>query len=175
MTNALLPRFFLVLSVAAGLAFGAFGFSANPAAAQTRSEIGAIEVDVSALRAKGLGGFADMVGEAVRAELRARYATTRGGARLVVSLESLFLTGSPDIDRDRFDTFGGFGGFGSFAAQDSLSGVNYLIARDGRVIETYPLIVSSPAAAAGPPMLPLERERAIILAQTYASWLARRF
>lgn len=175
MTNVLLPRYFLALFMAVGLAFGLGPPGENSAAAQTRPAVGAIEVDVSALRAKGLGGFADMIGDAVRSELQAHYPTIRDGARLVVSLDSVFLTGSPAIEHDPFDRFGGFGGFGGFAPQDSLSGVNYLVGRDGRVIETYPLTVHSAAAAAGPTHLPLERERAVILAQTYAQWLVRRF
>ncbi len=146
-----------------------FGLASAPAAlAQGRPAVGSIEVDVSELRAQGLGGFADMIGDAVRRELQAYYPSDRQGARLVVSLESLFLTGSPGVER-------GFGRFDSFAPQDSLSGVNYLLDRDGRVIDTYPLNVSSPAASAGPSHLPLERERAIILGQTYAQWLVRRF
>lgn len=146
-----------------------FGLASTSAAlAQGRPAVGSIEVDVSELRAKGLGGFADMIGDAVRRELQAYYPSDRQGARLVVSLESLFLTGAPGIES-------GFGRFDSFAPQDSLSGVNYLVDRDGRVIDTYPLNVSSPAASAGPSHLPLERERAIILGQTYAQWLVRRF
>jgi len=146
-----------------------FGLASTSAAlAQGRPAVGSIEVDVSELRAKGLGGFADMIGDAVRRELQAHYPSNRQGARLVVSLESLFLTGAPGIES-------GFGRFDSFAPQDSLSGVNYLLDRDGRVIDTYPLNVSSPAASAGPSHLPLERERAIILGQTYAQWLVRRF
>jgi hypothetical protein len=165
---------FLRRSLAASIVLIAliFGLASTSAAlAQGRPAVGSIEVDVSELRAKGLGGFADMIGDAVRRELQAHFPSDRQGARLVVSLESLFLTGAPGIETG----FGGFGRFDSFAPQDSLSGVNYLVGRDGRVIETYPLNVSSPAASAGPSHLPLERERAIILAQTYAQWLVRRF
>jgi hypothetical protein len=169
MTNLLLPRSILALFLAAGLALGLTSLGASSAAAQTSPAIGTVEVDVSDLRAKGLGGFADMIGEAVRDELQAYYPKTRDGARLVVSLDSVFLTGSPSIEQDSFD------GFGGVAPQDSLSGVNYLVGRDGRVIDTYPLTVHSSAAYAGPTILPLERERAIILAQTYAQWLVRRF
>lgn len=172
MSNALFPRCYLGLMLAACLALGLTAVGWNSAAAQTRPAVGSIEVDVSELRAKGLGGFADMIGDAVRRELQAHYPSTRQGARLVVSLESVFLTGSPGIERD---LLGGFGSFGGFAPQDSLSGVNYLVGSDGRVIETYPLTAHSTAAAAGPTHLPLERERAVILAQTYAQWVVRRF
>jgi len=169
MSNVLFPRHYLGLLLTACLVLGLTVAGGNAAAAQTRPVVGSIEVDVSELRAKGLGGFADMIGDAVRRELQAHYPSTRQGARLVVSLESVFLTGSPGIERD------GFGSFGGFAPQDSLSGVNYLVGSDGRVIETYPLTAHSTAASAGPTHLPLERERAVILAQTYAQWLVRRF
>jgi hypothetical protein len=169
MTNVLFPRSLSALLLAASLALGLTAFSWNSAAAQIRPAVGSIEVDVSELRAKGLGGFADMIGDAVRRELQAHYPSTSQGARLVVSLESVFLTGSPGIERDSF------GGIGGFAPQDTLSGMNYLVGRDGRVIETYPLTVHSTAADAGPTIFPLERERAVILAQTYAQWLVRRF
>lgn len=175
MTNALPARHFAsnIGRSLAGLLLTfalVFGLANTPTAlAQGRPAIASVEVDVSQLRAKGLGGFAEMIGDAVRRELRAYYPTGREGARLVVSLESVFLTGSAGIER------GPFGRFDSFAAQDSLSGVNHLVGRDGRVIETYPLNVSSPAASAGPTHLPLEQERAIILGQLYAQWLVRRF
>lgn len=168
MTNRLFPRFLSALLLAASVVLGLTAVGWNTAAAQTRPVVGSIEVDVSELRAKGLGGFADMIGDAVHRELQAHYPATLQGARLVVSLESVFLNGSPGIERDRF------GGMG-FAPQDTLSGINYIVGRDGRAIETYPLTVHSTAADAGPTIFPLERERAVILAQTYAQWLARRF
>jgi hypothetical protein len=167
MANTFLARNVAALMLTIALIFGLA--SAPGAYAQDRPAVGSVEVDVSQLRAKGLGGFADMIGEAVRRELLAYYPAGRQGARLVVSLESVFLTGSPGIDR------GAFGVFDSFASHDSLSGINYLVGRDGQVLETYPLNVSSPAAAAGPPHLPLERERAMALGQLYAQWLVRRF
>jgi hypothetical protein len=169
MANSFLPRSVASLLLAIALTLGFATTNASVALAQGRTAVGSVEVDVSQLRAKGLGGFADMIGEAVRRELQAHYPSSRQGARLVVSLDSVFINGSAGIGH------GPFGGFDSFAAQDSLSGTNYLVGRDGRVIETYPLNVSSPAAAAGPPMLPLERERAVILGQVYAQWLVRRF
>ncbi|HSP24977.1 MAG TPA: hypothetical protein VLQ65_07365 [Saliniramus sp.] len=168
MPNALPARNVAALLLTIALVFGLA--SAPAAVAQNRPAIGSVEVDVSQLRAKGLGGFADMIGDAVLRDLQAYYPTTPQGARLVVSLDTVFLTSAGGDERTDI-----FGGFDSFAPQDSLRGVNYLLGGDGRVIETYPLLVSSPAAAAGPRYLPLESERAIILARTYAQWVAQRF
>jgi hypothetical protein len=170
MTNAFLPRSVAGMLLMIALIFSLAGAGAPGTLAQGRPAVGSIEVDVSQLRAKGLGGFAEMIGEAVRRDLLAHYPTSRSGARLVVELDTVFLTSAGGDERTDL-----FGRFDSFAAQDSLRGVNYLIGTDGRVIETYPLMVSSPAAAAGPRHLPLESERAIILARTYAQWVVQRF
>lgn len=167
MTSVFLPRSVSALLLTIAMMFGLAGAGVNSAWAQRSPTVGSIEVDVSALRAKGIGVFADLVGNEVRRELQAYFPTERGGVRLVVQLETLFLTGSPGGD--------GADGFGGFLANDSLGGTNLLVGPDGRVIERYPLNVISPATRAGPTSLPLERERAAILAQVYAQWLARRF
>jgi hypothetical protein len=130
--------------------------------------VASVDVDVSPLRARGLGEFADLIRDSVQRELRRHYPTAQSGARLVVSLESIMLVGDPIGDSDSF-------GFGGIEPTDSLTGTAYLIGRDGSVIETYPLTASSPARRAGPPHLPLERERAQILGQVFAQWVARRF
>lgn len=167
MTKVWVLRNVSAVFFAMALVFGFATAGGKPAAAQGSPAIGSIEVDVSALRAKGVGAFADLIGNEVRRELQANYPSGRGGARLVVSLDTLFLTGSPGGD--------GVDGFGGFLANDSLGGTNRLIGPDGRVIETYPLNITSPATRAGPPNLALERERAAILGQVYAQWLVRRF
>jgi hypothetical protein len=158
------------------VAFLAFGFvaassfaSTERAHAQGQQGVASVEVDVSELRTRGLGEFAELIGESVRRELRRHYPTAPSGARLVVSLETITFTGDPM--GGGFDAFG----FGGFEPSDYLSGTNYLVGRDGRVIDTYPLTASSPARRAGPTHLPLERERAVILGQVYAQWVARRF
>lgn len=168
-----MAKLYFARSLAA--AFLALGFlvassfaPAERAHAQADAGVSSVEVDVSELRARGLGEFADLIGESVRRELRRHYPSGGPGARLVVSLESIMLVGDPMGDRDSF-------GFGGVEPTDFLSGTNYLVGRDGRVIESYPLTASSPARRAGPTHLPLERERAVILGQVYAQWVARRF
>jgi len=167
MKNVWVLRNVSAVLFAVAFLFGVATPGGNSAAAQGSPAIGSIEVDVSALRAKGVGAFADLVGNEVRRELQAHYSPGRGGARLVVSLDTLFLTGSPGGD--------GIDGFGGFLANDALGGTNRLVGPDGRVIDTYPLNITSPATRAGPPNLALERERAMILGQVYAQWLVRRF
>lgn len=164
------PRGIAALFVAVALVFSSVAGGSYGAQAQGSPAIGSVEVDVSRLRAKGLGGFADLLGDAVEYELREYYPNAPSGARLVVSLESVLMTGSAGGDISSFSD-----GFSGFTPQDWLSGTNYLVGGDGQIIETYPLNVSSPASFAGPTHLPLERERAVILGQTYAQWLARRF
>jgi len=167
MMSEYIPRRVSALLLAIALMFVLAPVGSNNAAAQGRPAVGSIEVDVSALRAKGVGAFAELIGNEVRRELQAYYPPGRGGPRLVVSLDTLFLTGSPGGD--------GSDGFGGFLSNDSLGGTNLLIGSDGRVIESYPLNITSPADRAGPSSLPLERERATILAQIYAQWVVRRF
>ncbi len=158
-------RGFAALLLAAGLLFSGALANAIPATAQARPAVGAVEVDVSALRAKGAGVFAEILGDALQRELQAIYRTGQPGPRLVVRLESYFLTGNLDSG-DSFDR--------SFST-DSLSGTNLLVDGSGAVIDSFPLSVRSPVDMASSIYRPgIEQDRAISLARIYAQWLARR-
>ncbi|GGK19526.1 hypothetical protein [Salinarimonas ramus] len=151
------------------------GMLVLPAAAQPAPAIGEIRVDVSPLRAKGVGNYADLLQERLSRALEATFADrrARGGARLVVTLESFLLTGygSGESD-DRLFGFG-FPGGGSLSA-DELSGTATLTA-GGQVIAREPLRVALPPDQAGPWYSEsFELRRAANLADAYASWLARR-
>lgn len=142
--------------------------SVQPVHAQ-RSAVSAIEVDVSQLRARGAGGFADIVQSALRDELRRHFTISAGGPRLVVRIEQLFLNGEVRASGDAM-------GFGVIRPQDNLSGTAQLIDRNGQVIDSYRFTASSPADSAGDRIREgIERDRTVNLARVYASWVARRF
>ena len=142
--------------------------SAQPVQAQ-RSTVSAIEVDVSQLRARGAGGFADIVQNALRDELGRHFTISAGGPRLVVRIEQLFLNGEVRSSGDGM-------GFGVIRPQDNLSGTAQLIDRSGQVVDTYRFTASSPADSAGDRIREgIERDRTINLARVYAGWVARRF
>lgn len=140
----------------------------HPVQAQ-RSTVSSIEVDVSQLRARGAGSFADIVQSALRDELGRHFTISAGGPRLVVRVEQLFLNGEV---RSSGDTMG----FGVIRPQDNLSGTAQLIDRSGQVIDSYRFTASSPADSAGDRVRDgIERDRTINLARVYAGWVARRF
>ncbi len=142
------------------------------AAAQTQNTVSAIEIDVTPLRARGVGVFADLLHDSLRTELQARYTIAADAPRLQVTLNSFFLNGNTSIDRSDGDSFG-------MALQpplDNLGGEARLVGRDGRVIDTYRLLTNSPATrAAHRPSPEREQIRARALTEVFAGWVARRY
>ena len=161
------PLFAMLLAILASAAL----LIPDQAKAQTRNTVSAITVDVAPLRARGVGVFADLLHDSLRAELQARYTIAADAPRLHVTLNSFFLNSSTSIDRD--DSFGG--GFAQ-PPLDNLGGEAQLIARDGRVIDSYSLLANNPATTAAHRRSP-EREqiRARALTEVFAGWVARRF
>jgi hypothetical protein len=143
----------------------------DQAKAQARNTVSAITVDVAPLRARGVGVFADLLHDSLRAELQARYTITADAPRLHVTLNSFFLNSRTSIDRD--DSFGG--GFAQ-PPLDNLGGEAQLITLGGRVIDSYSLLANNPATTAAHRRSP-EREqiRARALTEVFAGWVARRF
>lgn len=141
------------------------------AKAQPRNTVSAIEIDVGPLRARGVGVFADLLADSLRAELQARYTIAADAPRLHVTLNSFFLNSSTSVDH-RDDSFGGF----AQPPLDNLGGEARLIGRDGRVIDSYRLLTNNPATTASHRPSP-EREqiRARALTEVFAGWVARRF
>jgi len=160
----------VLLALCTALALGL----ATPAAAQPAPAIEEIRVDVSPLRAKGVGNYADIVKAALERALADRFANrrARGGARLTVVLERFELRGYGSGGQD--DWMFGFGGAAGGLSADELSGEAVLTA-NGRVLAREPLRVALPPGQSGPWHTPdFEQRRAVNLAQAYASWLARR-
>lgn len=148
---------------------------APPSAAQPAPAIGEIRVDVSPLRAKGVGNYADLLQVRLSRALEVAFADrrARGGARLTVVLDHFRLTGYGSGESDPWPfAFGGPGG-GSLSA-DELSG-SATLTSGGQVIARAPLRVALPPGQAGPWYAEdFELRRAAHLADAYASWLARR-
>lgn len=152
-------------------ALGAFGLAATlpmPAAAQ--AALSAVSVDVSRLRASGLGPFADHLGRALLAETRAAFADrlgVAGGARLVVRIDRIQLASYVG------ESSGGL--FSSGTPNDYLDGQALLIGRGGEVLAVYPQLLALPASSGGAWYVPGgEQRRAEALARTYAQWLRRK-
>jgi hypothetical protein len=147
-------------------------FAPDQAKAQSRNTVSAIEVDVSELRARGVGVLADLLHDALRAELQARYTIAADAPRLQVSLNSFFLNSDTSI---------GSGGGSAFGMDrqppvDNLGGEARLIGRDGRVIDSYRLVANNPSTTARNRPTPLrEQLRARALAEVFAGWVARRY
>jgi hypothetical protein len=142
-------------SVLAGLAA-----LASPALAQPKAAFSSVSVDVSHLRAIGVGPLADLVRDAMTDELGQVFADRIGGSgpRLVVRLTTLHLT-----------AFAGGGGRHG-GASDSIEGEVLLVGAGGAVLARYPQIASEVAQGAwyDPDA---ERRRAERVARTYAQWL----
>ncbi|HMB11837.1 hypothetical protein [Saliniramus sp.] len=161
------PLFAMLLAILASTVL----FAPVHATAQPRDSVSAITVDVAPLRARGVGVFADLLHDSLRAELQARYTIAANAPRLHVTLNSFFLNANTWIDHD--DSFGG--GFAQ-PPLDNLGGEAQLIAPDGRVIDSYSLLANNPATTGSHRPSP-EREqiRAMALTRVFAGWVVRRF
>ncbi|WP_210485052.1 hypothetical protein [Microvirga antarctica] len=153
-----------------GLAGVAFCAPPLAALAQTQAFpqfFSSLSVDVSVLKAKGLGGFADLVGAATLDELRRSFADRidRRGPRLVVRLTGIDLTAFPDGGGERW------WGRGSGGGTDSINGEALAIGPRGEVIARHPQLAVLDVRTSI--LTPNEHGRAVAVAQHYVRWLRR--
>lgn len=140
----------------------------TPALAQAGT-ISGVAVDVSRLRASGLGPFADLLARALLAETRAVFADRigKGGPRLVVRIDRIQLASYVG------ESSGGL--FSSGTPSDYLEGEALLVGPRGEIIAAYPQLLALPASSGGAWYVPGgEQRRAEALARTYAQWLRRK-
>jgi hypothetical protein len=150
----------------AGLAGAGF---ALPAHAQSFPQaFSSFSVDVSVLKAKGLGPFADLVGAAALDELRRSFAdrVDPRGPRLVLRLTGVFLTSSPDNSSG----YRGRGGGGN-SGHDAVEGEALAIGRRGEVLASHPMLAVRDVNTSI--LTPDEQGRAVQVAQHYVRWLRR--
>jgi hypothetical protein len=153
-----------------GLAWaGLAGAGAWPARAQTFPQyFSSVAVDVSVLKAKGLGSFADLVAAATLDELRRSFADRidRRGPRLVVRLTGIFLTPFPDGGGGGDDWRRSGGG-----SSDSLEGEALAVGPRGEIIARHPQLAVLDVRTSI--LTPNEPGRAAAVAQHYVRWLRR--
>jgi hypothetical protein len=124
-------------------------------------------VDVSALKAKGLGPFADLVGAAALDELQRSFADRIDprGPRLVLVLTSVTLTAFPDGGTG----FRGRSGGGS--GHDAIEGEALAVDRRGEILASHPMLAVRDVNTSI--LTPNEQGRAVAVAQHYVRWLRR--
>ncbi|NIX76312.1 hypothetical protein [Microvirga terricola] len=124
-------------------------------------------VDVSALKEKGLGPFADLVAAATLEELTRAFADRidRRGPRLMVRLTGIFLTPFPDGGGGDRRFQGGGGG------TDSLEGEALAVGPRGEILARHPQLAVRPVNTSI--LTPNEPGRAVEVARFYVQWLRR--
>ena len=147
----------------AGLAGAGF---ALPAQAQSFPQaFSSFAVDVSVLKAKGLGPYADFVGDVALDEVRRSFADRIDpqGPRLVVRLTSVTLTAFP----------GGSGGptWRGGGGHDAVEGAALAVGRRGEVFAQHPMLAVLDAHASA--TTPNEQGRTIAVTQHWVRWLRR--
>jgi hypothetical protein len=158
-------RSFLKALACAGLVGTGFAF---PAQAQSFPQaFSSFSVDVSVLKAKGLGPFADLVGAAALDELRRSFAdrVDSRGPRLVLRLTGVTLTPFPD-GGGGFRWHGGGGG-----GHDAVEGEALAVGRRGEVLARHPMLAVLDVRTSI--LDPDEQGRAVAVAQHYVRWLRR--
>lgn len=151
-----------------GLACACLAAGAGPAQAQAFPQyFSSFAVDVSVLKAKGLGPFADLVAAATLDELRRSFAdrVDRRGPRLVVRLTGIFLTPFPDGGGGDDWWRGGGGG------SDSLEGEALAVGPRGEIIARHPQLAVLDVRTSI--LTPNEPGRAAAVARHYVLWLRR--
>jgi hypothetical protein len=130
-------------------------------------------VDVSALKAKQLGPFADLIGAAALDELQRSFAdrVDPRGPRLVLRVTSVFFTPFPDSSTGRLGRGGGDRGGGG-SGHDAMEGEALAIGRRGEVLAVHPMLAVRDVNTSI--LTPNEQGRAVVLAQHYVRWLRRR-
>ena len=141
----------------------------GPGAQAFPQSFSSFSVDVSALRAKGLGSFADLIGAATLDELRRSFAdrVDPRGPRLAVRLTGLFLTPFPDGGGGDNWWRGGGGGGGS----DSLEGDALAVGRKGEILASYHMLAVRDVRTSI--LTPDEPGRAIEVSRHFVRWLRR--
>lgn len=167
------------LAAVAALAtlLGAASLAPDPAAARPRAGAvqasSGIEVDVSRLRALGLGPVAEVIGAAVADALRAEAGERGYGGRLVVRLTALSLNAYAGSNSGGGGGFGGGSG-GSGADYDYLEGEILVVGPRGEILSQRPQLSAVPASSGGAYYLPgAEKRRVIAVAQHFAAWARR--
>ncbi len=161
-------RSFLTHFACAGLAGAGFLLSWAARAQAFPQYFSSFGVDVSVLKAKGLGPFADLLAAATLDELQRSFADRIDprGPRLVVRLTGVFLT--PFADSGRGWRSSGDGGGGS----DSLEGEALAVGRRGEILASHPQFAVLDVNRSS--IDPDEQGRAVAVAQHYVRWLRRR-
>lgn len=148
---------------------------AGSAAAQAQvTSFSRITVDVSDLKQRGLGAYADFVRTELAASMQKAFAGRISPARgpaLVVRISHVTLSafsGMPGPDG------GGSRGSGSGGASSDYMDGEALVANGRSVLQRHPQLVSLPASAGSAWYLPNnEQRRTAALCESYAYWLAR--
>jgi hypothetical protein len=171
--QAMLPvsrRSFLKSLACAGLA-GAGLLTHAPAQAQAFPPgFSSFSVDVSPLKAKGLGSFADLVGQAALDELHRSFSDRIDprGPRLVLVVTGIFLTPFPEGGGSGgWRHHGGGGGGGS----DGMDGEALAVGPRGQILARHPQ--HAVLEASTDIRTPNEPGRAVAIAQHYVRWLRR--
>lgn len=122
-------------------------------------------VDVSVLKQKGLGPFADLVAGATLAELKRSFAdrVDPRGPRLVVRITGISLTAFPDGNGGRR--------WGRGGGTDSVEGEALAVGRRGEILARHPQLAVLDVRTSI--LTPDEQGRAIAVAQHYVRWLRR--
>jgi hypothetical protein len=162
MHSSLISRRRAITALAGGLVWPSLGRAQEAAPAR---RFRAIEVDVSPLRSKGDAATADWIAKdlpaLLRASLGARFSPGDRGAPTLRAR----------IDEVQFGVSNG-GSPGSGQGMDQIEGAGIVVAGNGRVAASYPL-VSSVQVHSGPidPSGNDARQRLVNLAQSSADWL----
>jgi hypothetical protein len=160
-------RSFLKTLACVGLA-GAGLLTHAPAQAQAFPQaFSSFSVDVGALKAKGLGPFADLVGQAALDQLHSSFADRIDprGPRFVLVITDIFLTSSPDNGGGWRHHGGGGGG------SDGMDGEALAVGPRGQILARHPQhAVRDPDTSI---LNPDEQGRAVAMAQHYVWWLRR--
>ncbi len=172
MIAARLARPALAALVAVG-SFAPLPSTARPAPRRAAPAQGLV-VDVTHLRAIGLGPTADLIQQAAYREFAA--IGVPGGNRLVVRFEALSLNAYAGGEGGDSGGGGGGGGGGSGNGtnNDYLEGDASVIGPGGQVVTSIHHVIALPANAAGAYYLPNDEQRRVVgLTRTFAAWIKR--
>ena len=129
--------------------------------------ISSIRVDTSALRAKGLGPWADLIQQAAGAQLRREFAGRMGrdGDVLNVVIQGVALPAYVGGGGGKFDD-------GGDATNDYLEGDAFVLSPRGQVLAKYHILLALPSSTAGAWYLPnIDELRVVALSQNFARWV----
>jgi hypothetical protein len=132
-----------------------------------------ITVDVSPMRARGLGQYASFVQRSLQASLDRAFAgrLSRGGQTLVVTVTGISLSAFAGSTTGSSDRFGG----GGTTENDYIEG-EALVFEGRQLVQRKPQLAVLPASSGGPWYVEgNELRRTAALCDAYAQWLARGF